>query len=267
MNDKFISILQNRFTIPTSIGVVALSGGLTAGYFWGKHKGVKDYVEAYKHELDALREEMMAEIDEIDSAQLELLDDDEQPIDELTIVIDDETIVVVEDPQTTTYIPMELEPVEVEELEPVIISEEVIRLPTKKKNVFDKGDDIWDYEVEKEQRNEAEPYVIHHKEYIDEEMGYRQETLTYYVVDDMLADPQEVAIYGWSTMLGDFIDKFGHGSDDPNVVYIRNETMETEWEILRHHGSYAVEVQGFQAQEAIDRESLQHSVRRFRDTD
>ena len=42
----------------------------------------------------------------------------------------------------------------------------------------------------------------------------------------------------------DNMKRFGHGCDDPNVVFIRNEKLATDFEVLRHNGSYAEEVLG-----------------------
>ena len=62
--------------------------------------------------------------------------------------------------------------------------------------------------------------------------------------------------------------KFGHGSDDPLVVYIRNHQNKAEYEILRESGSFQVEVMGLDALADIDNErQLSHSTRRFRQDD
>jgi hypothetical protein len=58
--------------------------------------------------------------------------------------------------------------------------------------------------------------------------------------------------------------RFGHGSGDPNVVYIRNPKLEADFEVTRSAGKYAKEVLGYD-----DGEHLQHSrgrePRKFRD--
>jgi hypothetical protein len=41
------------------------------------------------------------------------------------------------------------------------------------------------------------------------------------------------------------LDRFGHRSKDPRVVYIRNEKLGIEYEVCKSDGSYAEEVGGF----------------------
>jgi hypothetical protein len=41
--------------------------------------------------------------------------------------------------------------------------------------------------------------------------------------------------------------KFGHGSKDPNLVYVRNEGMDLDFEISYAEGKYSEQVMGFMA--------------------
>jgi len=123
-------------------------------------------------------------------------------------------------------------------------------------NIF-KNDDGWDYEQELNNRSNEEPYILHVDEYIGEEMGFKQETLTYYEGDDIMADIIDTPVYNWPAVTGPL--KWGHGSKDQNVVYVRNEKLRKEYEILRHSGSFETEVIGLEETE------LQHSVLKFRD--
>jgi hypothetical protein len=128
-------------------------------------------------------------------------------------------------------------------------------------NIFTVPDGEWDMEYELEQRSPNAPYVIHADEYLEGEFGYKQETVTYYDGDDIMATMADVPIYNWASMMGDL--KWGHGSKDKSVVYIRNEDMSREWEVLLHHGSFEIETQGLH----IEGGELQHSHRvpKFRD--
>ena len=69
----------------------------------------------------------------------------------------------------------------------------------------------------------------------------------------------EVPVYNYSNVVGDLL--FGHGSMDPNVVYIRNEDR-VRIQILLDHGSYEVEILGLDDSP----EEIKHSsgVRKFR---
>jgi hypothetical protein len=123
-------------------------------------------------------------------------------------------------------------------------------------NIFTNNDD-WDYEAELQTRKFDEPYIIHVDEYVGDEMGFKQETLTYYEGDDIMADIMDTPVYNWPMVTGPL--RWGHGSKDSNVVYVRNEKLKKEYEVLRHHGSFEVEVTGLEEAE------LRHSVLKFRD--
>lgn len=138
------------------------------------------------------------------------------------------------------------------------VIENDIEVPTI--NVFmAPNDDDWNYELELEQRNPDVPYVIHADEYINDEMGFKQETITYYETDDIMADIQDTPLYNWYSITGEL--KWGHGSKDKNVVYIRNEKMRKEYEVLRHYGSFEAEVTGLDLRGG----ELKHSILKFRD--
>ena len=92
-------------------------------------------------------------------------------------------------------------------------------------------------------------------------MGYEQSTLTYYEGDDILVDEHDVPVYNHNLSVGPL--NFGHGSNDKNVVYIRSERLESEFEVLREHGLYTVEVLGYEKEEEF-RHSGYHSVPKFR---
>ena len=116
-------------------------------------------------------------------------------------------------------------------------------------------DDNFDLEDEMKRRNQYIPYVITHDEFYLGEKDYEQSTLTYYEGDDVLADERDQVINETETTVGNAnLLRFGHGSKDNNVVYIRNERLALDFEIVRSNGAYAKEVLGF----------IEHSERRGR---
>lgn len=130
--------------------------------------------------------------------------------------------------------------------------------------VFVSPDGDWDYEAELANRTDPkEPYIIHQDEFIADEMDFHQDTLTYYAGDDIMADSDDTPIYNYAGLMGEL--RFGHGSKDPNVVYIRNEGIHMEWEILRDEGLYSEEVLGLEMENDAESE-IQHerSVLKFR---
>jgi hypothetical protein len=122
-------------------------------------------------------------------------------------------------------------------------------------------DSRWVYDDELSTRTKEEPYIIHEEEYIADEMNFHQDTLTYYAGDDIMADSDDTPIYNYQGLMGEL--KFGHGSTSPDVVYIRNEGLHIEWEIVLHQGSFSEEVLGLEMETNAE-EELHHSVLKFR---
>lgn len=119
-------------------------------------------------------------------------------------------------------------------------------VPKEVRNVFEeqKVEDEWDYEVELRSRTEDRPYIIH----VDEkaEKDYDEITLTYYAGDDVLCNSEDVIMDDQDRLVGlAHLDKFGHGSNDPSIVYIRNDELTLDIEVIRSNGTYAEEVHGF----------------------
>jgi hypothetical protein len=157
-----------------------------------------------------------------------------------------------------------------EEAEELLAEEEEILASEEdnetRKNIFANGDSGWDYNYELSTRTPEEPYVIHVDEYIADEMGYDQRTLVYYSGDDVMTDHDDQVVFPYNTVVGEL--KFGHGSKDPAVVYVRNEMSETEYEIMLHTGLFKEEVLGLEVEREYarqERAELKHSRARFRE--
>lgn len=119
--------------------------------------------------------------------------------------------------------------------------------------------DVWDYVIEEQNRSEEVPYVLHKDEYFNNETPFEQITLTYYEGDDVLADSNDTPVDDQDAMIGlGNLSKFGHGSGDPNVVYIRNHELQLEIEVVHSDGKFGEEVHGFRDDE------LKHSHQRRR---
>lgn len=229
---KIPDILRNRWiTQTTVISAVATAGGFVVGYIQGLRRFNKEFVvtsiETTVEERTVTTIELIPKTDPDLQA---LLDEEDQ--------IEREALENASQPSKVT---------DVVESEPV--------------RVFAVPDDDWDEEMELSNRHPNAPYTIHQDEYISDEMGFHQETVTYYQGDDILADVEDHPIYNYAGLMGEL--RFGHGSKDPGTVYIRNETLHIEWEVLLHQGSFEQEVIGLQMEgEAED--DLQHSVQKFR---
>lgn len=123
-------------------------------------------------------------------------------------------------------------------------------------NVF--ADDTFDLEEEKKYRTAEAPYIITHDEYYDSDREFENQALTYYAGDDTLCDEHDRPLEDTDKIVGDdHLVRFGSGSKDKNIVYVRNERLEIDYEIVRVDGTYLEMVLGEEAKQ--DRE-LRHSA-------
>jgi uncharacterized protein YneF (UPF0154 family) len=113
-------------------------------------------------------------------------------------------------------------------------------------NVFTQGGSTETIdETDIRNRTEEAPYPLSKDEFFNNESNYIQSTLTYYAGDAVLMDAREDVIEDVDNTIGvDNLSKFGYGSGDPNVVYVRNDALDLEFEILRHGGKYSKDVAG-----------------------
>ena len=88
-------------------------------------------------------------------------------------------------------------------------------------------------------------FIISQDVFMSNDTGYEQQTMTFFTGDKILVNSEDQIInevYDW--LGGEENIRFGHRSDDPNVVYIRNIKMGTDIELLRHEGTYKEVVAG-----------------------
>lgn len=239
MHERVSAILRNPLTIPITTGVVAFAGGFFIGYTTGNRRVKK------KEEVFTLADKPEVDLDlTVDDLEELKGDGNEETVRPPRVIIDEEALRESSKPKPVSEV---LEVVGETPVEEVVSS-----------SVFADGTDEWNLQEELTKRTSSEPYVIHKDEYFANETEFAQHTLTYYEGDDILVDENDAPVYNHSTLTGPLL--FGHGSDDPNVVYIRNEHRRTEWEIIRDRGLYSVEVEGLQIEEN-DRD-VQHSAHR-----
>lgn len=97
----------------------------------------------------------------------------------------------------------------------------------------------------KNERDPEIPYVMSQEEFMENERDWEQITLTYYQKDGVLTDHREDVIEDPEKTIGpDAIGSFGLQSSDPAVVHVCNEKLGLMFEIVRHEGSYTLEVLG-----------------------
>jgi hypothetical protein len=109
--------------------------------------------------------------------------------------------------------------------------------------------DGWVYSQELTQRSSNRPYIIHQDEFALNESEYQQVTYTYYAVDDVLTDEDDMVLNNRENLIGVNTLRWGHGADDINLVHIRNPQLELEFEICRTPRSFEEMVLGLQNEE------------------
>lgn len=109
---------------------------------------------------------------------------------------------------------------------------ESCEIETVHKNVFD------------EQPSDG-PRIITQDQFMANDTGYEQATLTFYAKGGVLTDQRDDVIDNSEDVVGKLaVHHFGEGSSDPNVVHVRNDKIKMEFEILRSERSYEEDVLG-----------------------
>lgn len=221
MHPKLTSVLRSKWTIPVAVGTVSFGVGVAVGWFTAKKK----------------LEEETIEISVEEDFQLTLVFDESEP----EYVDTPRPTFVINEDDFAAYSDEELEGGE-----------------TSMINVFAEEDTDWDYEIECQNRTPHLPYVIHRDEFFGDEMGWdSQSTLTWYEGDEVLVDERDNVLSNPPSFIGNPV--FGHGSGDPNVVYVRNEKFQAEYEVLRDPGSFEMDILGGHVESQMEKEDFRHS--------
>lgn len=97
----------------------------------------------------------------------------------------------------------------------------------------------------KNERDPEIPYIISQDEFLENENGWQQITLTYYSQDNVLVDEREDPIEDIEAVIGEVaLQNFGLQTSDARTVHVRNEKLGIEFEIVQNDGSYTKEVLG-----------------------
>lgn len=86
-----------------------------------------------------------------------------------------------------------------------------------------------------------DPFIISCDSFSDEKPLYDKITLHYYDIDDVLADEDDEAVPSPDQIIGmDAISNFGETelSDDPDIVYVRNPRLSSDFEVIRLHKNF-----------------------------
>lgn len=126
--------------------------------------------------------------------------------------------------------------------------------PLSVHNVFSNGDQEQpDYEALRRLRSPDRPYILTQYEFMTNEVENKQSALSYFAGDEQLVDEHDEVIRDYEDVVGeDNLKHFGVWSNDPRIVYIRNERLAMDFEIALHDDSYSSVVLGFDEDEPIE---------------
>lgn len=131
-------------------------------------------------------------------------------------------------------------------------------------NVFESVDPdtyfVFEEELARREAYPNQPFVITSEEYEHDEAGFEKAELTYYDEDDVLCDSDDTVVPVDSAVGVENMLRFGHGSGDPEVVYVRSPQLGIDFEVTHNAGSYAEVVLG-QARELRHSDRPQRRVR------
>lgn len=236
-------VVESLTKLKVSYAAMGVSVGVAAGAMLGfviaYRKAEKKYNHIAEEEIAGMREHYHAKLLATENRILK---------PELEKIINDQGY-STEPPMGITPPTAVVEAAEAAK-ETEIVAEEVEEVDTRPehvRNLFKESKPTykWDYHEEKTRRSPHRPYVIHFDE--RGEKDYEDQILTWYEADDVLCRDDDSIIDGAERerLVGERnLDRFGHGSGDVSIVFIRNDTLEAEYEICKSPNSYAEEVHG-----------------------
>lgn len=252
-----VEIVRNNPVTLALVGLVGLAAGGVGGYFFAARKLGKQFEERLEEEIEQTKE-FYAGIYKTDTDGAVLT-----PQDVLSSRMGQEAVDAVRFYQGRTAeapAPSEedLDELEMSPEEEALLDRavEAAKAPSESRNVF--VDPNFDFEEELKYRTPDKPYIITHDEFFENELDYEQSSLTYYEEDDTLINERDEPQREIDKLIGeDHLVRFGHGSKDKNIVYVRNDRLQLDFEITKSSGSYVKEVLGMLDEGGT---SLKHSA-------
>lgn len=95
------------------------------------------------------------------------------------------------------------------------------------------------------ERDHNLPYVITYDEFMADEPRFEKETLTYWEEDNVLMAADESIVPDISGVIGGALSYFGIGSNDESMVYVRVESSQIDFEVVKDPRGYSEVVHGY----------------------
>lgn len=196
------------------VGVALFFGGAAVGFLAANAIMKKHYEEVAEEEIKSVKEYYKG-VDKEDNQQSEDEETEQEDIKEEPTVVEE---------FINNYVQDEEEP---EEVVPFAKSEYEMDEETEASIIKDK------------------PYLIEPDEFGEGAFDYQLETL-YYYTDGVLANAADEIIDNESYYIGDVdLTRFDvYDDDDDNLIYVRNDNTEHDYEISKERCSYAESMAG-----------------------
>jgi hypothetical protein len=248
LENKALWVSSNPKALVVAVGLVGVAVGGVATYLIVSKKLSAKYEALAQQEIDSVKARYSFRIKEGEAADPITLAE-ALGVEEEVVVTDNVTAETIIGKQNYASISTS-KPTDEEPKPASVVVQNVFR-ETEGSEVPVMED--WDYEVEQERRSPATPYIVHRDEFFENEPEHDQVSITYFAGDDVLVDERDQPMPN-ASVGDDNLDRFGHGSGDPNVLYVRNEHLGLDFSIALSKGKFADVING----------SLQHSDTRDR---
>lgn len=93
-------------------------------------------------------------------------------------------------------------------------------------------------EDEEDAIDKGEIYTLSMEEFMENKSEYFQQTLTYFA-DGGVLDSDGEFVVDWKDMIGPGVPPFGMNSGEAHIVYLRNERLRQEYEVVRDEANAA----------------------------
>jgi len=250
--------MRKTLVIAGAASIVSLAAGLAVGYKLAVHRLNETYNEQMEEELrktaefyernqrkfadpaDAVKVLVPEKVDEIKAAAaVAAVTKDEISTEDLERVLDGLKYNKIT-PAEGIKAPVKVD-----------VSERITRPSVVHHSVFENQGETLDveddeaYDAMMEARADEIVYLVTKEEHFENAHEFDMVTLTYYAGDNVLADENDQPVEAFAEAIGTPDNlQFGRWSEDAKIVYIRNEKLAIEYEILKSDGRYAIEVLG-----------------------
>lgn len=101
-----------------------------------------------------------------------------------------------------------------------------------------------------------QPYIISEEEFEMTQLGYNKVSVTYYAGDDTLSDEDESIMN--LEVVGE--ENLGCFEEDINIMYVRNDHLGIDFEVIKNEGLYSQDVLGMDPEESKPKRRVRNDL-------